>query len=209
MRSIPAARDGLTRVGRGLRRLATSAAVASLATALFAGVGLTSCGGGGGGGAAKAMVLVEFLFVDRSLRPSFPTGVKALPRNALVVFQFSELVDPTSINIQTIAIRYGPQFQSVPQGSFSVDGSRVIFDPTVTQQGTPNPFGLDPVTQYAVELPSFEISNDVVENLDNDPLLTTFLANFTTSDGYLRELVPPDDRDASTSSPRVTRSRSR
>jgi len=175
------------RCGRAFGALSVAGAILAGA----AGVALTGCGGGGGGGAAKPMVLVEFLFVDRSLQPSFPTGVQALPRNAQIVFQFSELVDPTSVNPQTISIRYGPQFQSVPLGSFSIDGSKVIFDPTVTQQGTPNPFGLDPVTQYHVSLPSYHVSNDVVQNLDNDPLLTTFLSNFTTSDGYLRELVPP------------------
>ncbi len=176
-------RRGSRVTARGARALVAALAIGAIAS---------SCGGGGGdSGAAKPMVLVEFLFVDRGLEPSFPTGVLALPRNALVVFQFSELVDPSSVNNQTIAIRYGAQFQSIPRGSFSIDGSRVIFDPTVTQQGTPNPFGLDPLTQYQVELPSVADSNDAVENLDDDPLLTRFLANFTTSDGYLRELEPP------------------
>lgn len=189
MRSIQFMGSSFTdRCGRALGALPLGAL--ALVGALATGASLAGCGGGGAG-AAKPMVLVEFLFVDRSLQPSFPTGVQALPRNAQIVFQFSELVDPTSVNNQTISIRYGPQFQSVPLGSFSVDGSKVIFDPTVTQQGTPNPFGFDAVTQYVVELPSAAISNDVVENLDNDPLLTTFLANFTTSDGYLRELIPP------------------
>ncbi len=173
-----------------LRGLARAVGVVSAAAALFVGAGVSGCGGGGSGG-AKSMVLIEFLFVDRSLRASFPTGVQALPRNAQIVFQFSELVDPTSINQQTIAIRFGAQFQSVPLGSFSVDGSKVIFDPTVTQQGTPNPFGFNPVTQYVVDLPAVPDSNDVVENLDNDPLLTSFLSSFTTSSQYLRELIPP------------------
>lgn len=193
MRSIQSTGSSFApRARLGLRLLTGAVAGLTVAGALFVGAGVSGCGGGGGGGgAAKPMVLIEFLFVDRSLRASFPTGVGALPRNAQMVFQFSELVDPSSINQQTIAIRYGAQFQSVPLGSFSVDGSKVIFDPTVTQQGTPNPFGFDPVTQYVVELPSAAIANDVVQNLDNDPLLTTFLSNFTTSADYLRELEPP------------------
>jgi hypothetical protein len=177
---------------RAVRALPSfGAAVAALGLA----VATTSCAGGGGGGgngAAKPMVLTEFLFVDRALHPSFPTGVQALPRNAQIVFQFSELVDPSSINDQTIQLRFGAQFQSIPKGSLQVDGDRVIFDPTLTAQGTPNPFGLDPVTQYVVELPAAGDQNAVVENLDNDPLLTSFLTTFTTSDGYLRELVPPE-----------------
>jgi hypothetical protein len=166
-----------------------------LATIVAVGVAFsaTSCGGGGGSGyAAQQMVLTEYLYVDRSLQPSFPTGVLALPRNAMIVFQFSELVDPGSVNTQTIQLRYGPTFQSVPKGSFQVDGSRVIFDPTVSSQGTPNPFGFEAVTQYNVDLPANGDANDVVQNLDQDPLLTSFFSSFTTGEGFLRELVPPE-----------------
>lgn len=181
---------GRSPVRFGARLGALRASCLAVAASLAVGVAATSCGGGGKG-AAKPMVLVEFQLVDRALVPSFPTGVLALPRNAQIIFQFSELVDPTSVNDQTIAIRYGPQFQSIPKGAFQVDGDRVIFDPTVTRQGTPNPFGLDPVTQYNVELPAAGDGGGVIENLDNDPLLTSFFTNFVTSDGYLRELVPP------------------
>lgn len=152
----------------------------------------TSCGGGGGDNyAAKPMVLVQFLFVDRALQPSFPTGVQALPRNAQIIFEFSEQVDPNSVNEQTIALRAGPTFQSIPKGSFQVFGHRVVFDPTITQQGTPNPFGFASVTQYSIELPAQGQANDVVLNRDRDPLLTSFFTTFTTSDKFLRELEPP------------------
>lgn len=179
-----------TRGFLGARAMRFGASCLAIAASLAVGATVTSCGGSGKG-AAKPMVLVSFQLVDRALNPSFPTGVQALPRNAQIIFQFSELVDPTSVNDQTIAIRYGPQFQSIPKGAFQVDGSRVIFDPTVTRQGTPNPFGLDPVTQYNVELPAVGDVGGTIENLDNDPLLTSFFTNFVTSDGYLRELVAP------------------
>lgn len=176
---------------RGLAR--RTAAWLGTASSLLLALASTSCGGAGGGDnyAAKPMVLVEYLYVDRALVPSFPTGVQALPRNAQIVFSFSEIVDANTVNDQTISIRYGSQFQTVPKGSFQVSGSRVIFDPTVTQQGTPNPFGLEPVTQYNVELPSVGQANDVVRNLDNDPLLNSFFSSFTTAAGFLRELDPP------------------
>ena len=149
----------------------------------------SSCGGGGG---AKDMVLVEFLFVDRSLVPTAPTGTENLPRNAQILLVFSELVDPASVNDQTVRVRFGPTQQSVPKGSFSVDGNTVRFDPTVTAQGQPNPFGFEPVTQYIVDIPSYEEQPGVVRNLDDDPNLVTFLTSFTTSSGFLRELVPPE-----------------
>jgi hypothetical protein len=169
-----------------------------LASVLLGALGTSGCGSGGGGGAATQMVLTGFFFTDRALVPQFPTGAQELPRNAQVVFQFSELVDPGSVDTQSIAIRYGNQFQSVPKGSFLVDGSRVIFDPTVSQQGTPNPFGLPAGTQFNVFLPGVAdttIGAAVVKNLDDDPLLTSFFTNFTTGDGYLDELVPPQVLD--------------
>src|SRR5262245_13881421 len=111
--SMPSTRGLVGRLGSSLA-VATSVAMALAAT---------SCGGGGGAGfAAKPMVLVEFLFTDRSLTPAFPTGVKGLPRNAELVFDFSEQVDAASVNDQTIAIRFGNQFQSVPKGAFQVAG---------------------------------------------------------------------------------------
>ncbi|MFV1958223.1 MAG: Ig-like domain-containing protein, partial [Planctomycetota bacterium] len=165
--------------------LLLAVAVAGLASAT------TSCGGGGGV-AAKDMVLLEFLFVDRSLNPLAPTGTQNLPRNAQILLVFSELVDPGSVNPQTIQVRFGPSGQSVPQGSYSVDGNTVRFDPTVTAQGQPNPFGFLPVTQYLVDIPNFEEQPNVVRNLDDDPNLETFFTTFVTSDGYIRELVPPE-----------------
>jgi hypothetical protein len=177
---------------RGFFRLTALAVV--LPVTLF--LALAGCGSGGGGGAARPMVLVEFLFVDETLTPSFPTGTADLPRNARIVFKFSELVNPESINEQTIQIREEPIFQTVPLGSFQVDGDRVIFDPTITKTGQPNPFGFDAFAQYVVEMPSVEDretvpETDVVENLDGDPLLTSFLTKFKTGDKFLRELVPP------------------
>ncbi len=163
-----------------------AALVAVLALSCFA----TSCGGGGY--AAKDMILVELQFLDRGLAPTAPTGTTSLPRNALIGLVFSELVDSTSVNNQTVQIRFGPTFQSVPDGSFQVNGNQVLFDPTVTSQGQPNPPGFEPVTQYIIDIPGVGEQASVIENLDNDPNLRTFFTQFTTSDGWLRELNPPE-----------------
>jgi hypothetical protein len=169
--------------------ISRATAIAAGALVLSASCLSTSCGGGGF--AARQMVLVEFLFVDRSLQPTAPTGAQSLPRNAQIVLVFSEKVYPPSVNNQTIQIRFGAQFQSVPTGSFSVDGNRVRFDPTVTNQGLPNPFGFDPITQYIVDVPNSQDQDAVVRNLDDDPNTSTFFTSFVTSDGFLRELIPP------------------
>jgi hypothetical protein len=167
-----------------------AASVGMLVTVLALSCFATSCGGGGV--AAKDMILVQLQFLDRGLNPTAPTGTQNLPRNAIVGMIFSEQVNPGSINNQTIQLRYGPQFQSVPAGSFQVNGNQVLFDPTVTAQGQPNPPGFDPVEQYVLDIPGIEEQNAVVENLDNDPNLTTFFTQFTTSGGWLRELRPPE-----------------
>ncbi|MDA1194595.1 MAG: hypothetical protein O2894_05365 [Planctomycetota bacterium] len=169
----------------GRRMGALAALVAALTFSCFA----TSCGGGGY--AAKDMILVELQFLDRGLKPVAPTGTKSLPRNAIVGLVFSELVNPGSVNNQTIQVRFGPAFQSVPSGSFQISGNRVLFDPTTTALGQPNPPGFLPVTQYVIDIPGVGEQSSVVENLDADPNLNTFFTQFTTSDGWLRELVPP------------------
>ena len=89
-------------------------------------------------------------------------------------------------------MRTGPAFQSTPGGSFRVTGNRVVYDPTIEADGTPRPFGLAPVQQHSIDIPNFEEQDGVIENLDFDPNLVTFFTTFTTSDGFLRELVPPE-----------------
>ncbi len=149
----------------------------------------TSCGGGGI--AAKDMVLLELQYLDRALTPAAPTGTASLPRNALVGLVFSELVNPHSVSPQTVQIRFGPGFQSVPAGSFQVSGNRVLFDPTLTGDGQPNPGGFQPVTQYTIRLPAEGEQSSVLENLDEDPNLRAFFTQFTTAEGWLRDLTPP------------------
>ena len=160
-------------------------------TLLLVALALTTTSCGGGGIAAKDMILVELQFLDRALTPTAPTGTESLPRNARIGLLFSERVDPSSINDQTIRLRFGPSFASVPIGSFQVNGNTVLFDPTVSSQGQPHPTGLEPVTQYSLSVPGFGEQTAVVRNLDRDPNLSTFLTQFTTSAGWLRELVPP------------------
>ena len=128
----------------------------------------TSCGGSGGA-KAQDMRLLEFLLVDRALQPVSPTETTSLPRNAQLLLVFSELVNPDSINFQTVQIRFGPNLQSRPVGSFSVTGNTVRFDPTITSDGQPNPFGFGSVVQYQVLVPGFGSAPDVLENADFDP----------------------------------------
>jgi hypothetical protein len=171
--------------------------VSSLACAVaaLAGASLTTSCGGGGGFAARQMVLVEFLFVDRALNPTAPTGAQSLPRNAQLLMKFSEQVNAATVTNQTIQIRHGNN--QVPVGAFTVNGADVRFDPTLTNQGQPNPMGFEAVTQFTVYIPSYEDDQGdsqiagVVENRDFDPNTTAFRTAFETGTGWLRELQPP------------------
>jgi hypothetical protein len=177
-----------------LRNLLARLGALSAGVAVLAGGALsTSCGGGSTH--ANDMVLVEFLFVDRALNPTAPTGAESLPRNAQILLKFSELVSAASVTNQTIQLRYSQTL--IPEGSFSVNGSQVRFDPTVTAQGQPNPMGFQPVTQYTVFIPSHQDDQSdgqiagVVQNRDANPNTTTFRTAFETGAGWLRELDPP------------------
>ena len=172
---------------RCVRRVLTVVVIAGLA------LPATSCGGASKT-AANPMSLVEFLLVNQALEPAAPTGALSLPRNARLLMVFSELVNPASVTNQTVRVRYGPSFGTTPSGSFRTQGNTVIFDPTIDASGQPKPFGFQPVTQHQVTIPGFEADEPdaVVENLDFDPNTTTFSTNFTTGDGFLRELVAPE-----------------
>ncbi len=161
------------------------------AVALAFGALAASCGGGSAL-AIQPMSLVEFQIVDRALQPAATTGSVNVPRNAQFRFIFSGPVLGESVSFQTIQIRYGASFQSIPGGSFRVTGNEVIYDPTLESDGTPRPFGMDPLAQYALTIPSIDEQPGVVMNLDFDPNTRPFFTNWTTSGGFLRELVPPE-----------------
>lgn len=164
---------------------------ASLMGALVVGTFAASCGGGGAL-AIKPMTLVEFQIVDRALEPAATTGTVNCPRNAQFRCIFNGPVLGSSVNFQTIQVRTGPSFQSIPGGSFRVTGNEVIYDPTLEVDGTPRPFGLEPLQQYSLDIPGVEDQNGVVQNLDYDPVTRPFFTTWTTSAGYLRELQPPE-----------------
>jgi hypothetical protein len=173
-------------------RSASAVLVALVSVAAVAGCG----GGGGGGGGAVPMTLVELVFTDEALVPAFPTGTQALPRNARLVMVFSDRVDPNTVHEQTVRVRAAPNFTTIPVGSFQVDGNRVIFDPTITAAGQPNPSGLAAFQTYSVTLPGEpERRSDsitaVVRSAEGAPLAASYAQTFSTSGGFLRDQSPP------------------
>ena len=110
------------------RILSRTSTIATLVAVLALSCFATSCGSSSY--AAKDMILVELQFLDRGLTPVAPTGTTNLPRNAIIGLVFSEVVKAQSVTNQTVQLRFGASFQSVPDGSFQVSGNRVLFDPT-------------------------------------------------------------------------------
>lgn len=188
-------RSGSPGPGAPARRLGRRGRqAAALALCLAGAASLSSCGGGGGAGGPSGMALVDFVFLDRALRPTAPTGSLDLPRNAQLQFRFSDEVDPASVTVQTLRLRHGPQQADVGEARVLVSGSRVLLDPIQTANGQPHPFGLEPVTQYRLEVPAAPADGTFVPtitNLAGDPNTVPFRSSFITSDGWLFDATPP------------------
>lgn len=167
---------------------------AGLALLAAAAVAATSCGGGGGSGdPTSTMALVDFVFVDRDLRPTAPTGSLDLPRNAQIRFTFNQAVEAASVTVQTIRLRTGPQQSDVPEARFTVSGSVVVLDPTFALNGQPHPFGLEPAAQYVLDVLAFDPSGALpsVRSTSGDPNLVPLHTTFVTASRWLFESTPP------------------
>ena len=99
-------------------------------TLALLGVFTTACGGGVGGseGAGRGLVLLSFV----------QDGVDNAVLNTRLQFNFSEAVDPNTVNSGSIHIREGDQFGNAISGEFFVSGSVVYFEPRLPSRCPPN-----------------------------------------------------------------------
>jgi hypothetical protein len=166
------------------------AASASLACAFASAFLLGSCGGGGGGGGpSPSVVSVRFLGAGGVEVPN--VAPDAVPRNAWVEIRFSSPVDPRTIVDPNIQVRRGPHFQEVSLGTFSVDGERVLFDPTHVPGAPERPFGFPGGTEFQVLVPANVATGEMVRGKGGTPVHATFAALFTTTESWMHEEVPP------------------
>lgn len=113
---------------------------------------LTIYGCSGGGSSDNRLRVINFNL----------DGVAGAFLNERLIFTFTGPVDPDSVNIQTVQIRYdasrididGDCFpdnpantNAVPEGDFLVDGNRVIFQPRIPSSPTNDDIGLFPAHQ--------------------------------------------------------------
>lgn len=148
--------------------------------------------GGGGTVAPDDLALVQFRFVDRGLLPVAPTGSTDVPRNAQIVLEFTENLDPGSVTEQTVQLRGGPSGASLPTGSVRVQGRLLILDPTLRRNGQANPFGFEAFQQFQVRLPGVSETGEALRSVSGDALAQAFETTFTTSGSFLREAIPPE-----------------
>ncbi len=190
-----------------LRRLRSSWRIAAI-LALAAGIGVPlvvgcSTGGGGGGG---GMVLLSFNLEN----------IRSVFLNERLVFKFSQPVDRNSVNSNTIRIRYDASridrdgdgqadnpsdTNAAPQGTFTVSGDTVFFDPKLPVRCDNSDPGLVPTHTpvgstmtlnlvYSVTIPALSTSNPgVVRSTGGRPMSRAYQATFQT---VFDASFPPD-----------------
>jgi hypothetical protein len=128
---------------------------------------LTACGGTGGdpagsidagpGGTGGMSIVACSLGCSSTLSGAISCGVNQVYVNQELTVEFSQPVDPTSLN--SLSFRVVSQTGSSPSGQYSVDPAnsrRAIFRPLVSfgSDGLPQ-FGLDPALTYTLKVPAF------------------------------------------------------
>jgi Big-like domain-containing protein len=154
---------------------------------LFAGCG----GGGSSGSAADADLLVVYFSHDNR------TDVF---RDDLLEIRFSAPV--TQVTERTVRVLYGQNQQTPMPGALIVDGNKIFFDPTISQQAwdlggqaAPRdlPFGFYALTNYQLYIPSLP-NLKTVTNLDGSPIIKEYFSSFTTTESYRPEAKPEQPR---------------
>ncbi len=158
--------------------------VLALTTLVGAPFGCSS-GGGGGGGGGGVLALLNFNLEN----------INGVFLNERLVFEFSTEVDPASVSVDTIQIRFDGSTvdrdgdgspdnpgntNATPPGDFVVKGKKVFFNPRLPVKPTNSDTGFIPTTSYQVVLPASP--NLSVRSRSGRPLTTRFAGTFKTRD---------------------------
>jgi len=160
----------------------------SLALLLALG-GLAGCSGGGPGSATVT-------FSCNSQNPkviclaSCNLGCTAngcsqtdIAQNQIVIFQFSEDVDPNTVSPSSIRFRTPSGEQ--PVGEFFVNGKQVEFVPTLSISGGQTFFGFSAGETYTLTIPGGDSQTAVVRSTSGKPFERTLLCTMTASLGIV------------------------
>ncbi len=154
---------------------------------------LAGCGGGGGGGQAGT-------FADTDLDVVYFSHENRTDvyRNDMLEIRFTAPVKPGSVTARTVRILTGPSQQTPQLGALIVDGNKILFDPTISQQQYDNggfgaardlPYGFAPLTNYQLYIPGYP-SLKTLTNYADGPMVKDYFSSFTTAEGYRPEANP-------------------
>ena len=151
--------------------------------ALVPACGGSSSGSNGGLGQPHSLSLVNFL----------QSGVDNLPLNTVLQFEFSEPLDPRTVNSGTIQIRRGPEYGQTAAGEFVVSGNVVQFYPKLPSVCDLADAGLAAGRGYRVSVVGYP-EEFCIKNLSGQPLNQTstyeFLTLPDTDPGVLQDQIP-------------------
>ncbi len=163
-----------TRLSKGPARIPALGLIAALLALVPVG-----CDGGGSGDGGGTLLLTNFNL----------DGLRGVFLNEDVVFTFSTDIDPSSVNPQTIQLRFDGSVidrnddniydepgntNAVPAGTFEVSGNRVIFHPKLPTRPSNNDGGFPP--SHVDDVPTFQVPPGPAVQVD--VLVTVFVPAF-------------------------------
>jgi len=145
-------------------------AIGVIAVALAA----MACGGSSGGASGKD-TSNSLVLVDVSVG-----GFDGVPLNEVIVFEFSEDLDPDTVRPDTIQIREGPNYGWQVPGYFNVDGNMVYFYPRLPALPDLSDSGLQAGKPYRITLPG-NPKVATLRSFTNEHLLKKTVVTFQTA----------------------------
>ncbi len=109
--------------------------------------------------------------------------LRNIAQNHELRFQFSEVVDPATVDFTTIVLK--TSLGETPVGEFVAEGSMVTFLPGVRTVGATTFFGFQPNQEYILTLPGGPDAGLAVRSLNGRPLQSQFSCTLTASEGVL------------------------
>ncbi len=152
---------------------------------------LAGCGGGSGGGSGLAVSCdgasgSSALCVTTCNLGCTTAGtceVTDIAQNQRIQFQFSQDIDPASVNSGSVSLRT-PNGEP-PVGQFFVNGNRIEFVPSVQVLGGRSFFGFRAGETYALSLPTGTQQTSAVRSTSGDILTTGFTCSVVVTGGII------------------------
>lgn len=155
-------------------------------------VALSALAGCGGGGGSTGTVSFDCATTDTQViclascnLGCSETGCSQsdIAQNQIVIFQFSEDIDPNSVSPSSIRFRTASGEQ--PVGEFFVNGKQVEFVPTLSISGGQTFFGFSAGDTYTMTIPGAGTSQAVVRSTSGKPFAKTLTCTLRSTLGVV------------------------